>query len=317
MSATESTSGYAGLGSEWGGLSPEATGERDGKNGIPWPQDQFAHFEQTVLERLEAGVAELEKNYKDEETPLATHFQSILPTYTAAWEILESRKALAPYASYRITHKLALPLSVALSFLCAIVNAYEFYHAGWGAAAAMVFGVILATVSGVGSYLSGFLFQLSRMPLGRLIPGLLLFASLAVVFVVVAAFDHSSLSMGLRLALATLDTMAIGAICLLSFLSHDPYWIAREGYEELRRQISSVATKRRGLRERYIHEARMRREEAQEMIRRYRQANLAARCEGTDSPKPVPAFFQAEPDVPDISIDSFCFNGDSKQMEGF
>lgn len=289
----------------YGYLQPEGAGKRDGKLGRPATSDGHSEYEEQVRERMEAHFEALKHCHAEDEARLAAQYLEMHPKFiTARNAYLQKKEQLGGREVDRLLpHKLALGLTIFLVALCSIVDAYEFSHADWELPFAIVFGLIMASIRGVGSYLSGLLFRQSKSRFGFVVATVIFVTATASTVAVVSSFGQSSLGLSMRLALTSLELVAMFAVCALAYFSHDPdpsYPVLCKKHDTLQTSLERVRTDRDGAQKRFLNIASGSKDKAEELIHIYRRSNQQNR-----NGIPDPEFFNQAPDLPDIGEKDF------------
>ena len=297
----------------WGSdLSPEDAGRTDGGKGYPTADDSVSEFEQQVRERFEASVEQIKRVHADEEANWAAQYQDLSARFSTTRDSYNRKRAALGERDVDtpFSHPLALGASVVLVIVSSVLDSYGFLHAGWEFWLAALFGLIMAFLVGSGSYLSGLIFRQAKGRFGFSIgSGILIGSILATVFVF-CAFDHSDLGLAMRLALVSLQIVALLGICALAFYSHDPdpaYPPLAKKYEKLLVDISRVKSTRDGAQKGYLKDATALRDRAQELIRIYRHHNTRARNDLA-----TPPFFDCDPELRVIIQTEFSLHGSNE-----
>lgn len=107
----------------------------------------------------------------------------------------------------------------------------------------------------------------------------------------------------MRLALTSLELVAMFAVCALAYFSHDPdpsYPVLCKKHDTLQTGLERVRAERDGAKKRYFNIASGSKDKAEELIHIYRRSNQSNR-----NGIPVPGFFNQAPGLPDISENNF------------
>lgn len=286
---------------------PDRDGHDDAELGSPAASAVMSTYAELVRERKEKHFEELKHRHAETEAQLAAEYSEIHPKFiTARNAYLQKKEQLGGREVDRMfSHKLAIGLTIFFVALCGIVDAYEFSHADWELPFAIVFGLIMASIMGAGSYLSGLLFRQSKNRFGFVVATVIFVMATASTIAVVSSFDQASLGLSMRLALTSLELVAMFAVCALAYFSHDPdpsYPVLWKKYDTLYARLTSVVNKRKGNQKHFHGIATVSKNYAEELIQKYRLFKQRNR-----NNTPISEHTKQEPGFPDIDAADFPF----------